>query len=313
MARLVLGIAASHSTLMNREPLPGEQPVPGSQEFKETLAAARQMLVDARPDAVLVVGSNHFRGIYLDLMPQFVLGVEECIGMGEAGTPSGPLTVHGELGHHVVSELVENEGFDVAFSQRLEADHGITHALQYLLPDRRTPIVPLIVNVFAPPMATVARSQAIGEAIRRAIESMDSDLRVAVVASGGLSHQLPWPDWRTPQSDDDEFLVEAWLEGRKEWQTYTERRRSIISGGRAQINAEFDQELLADLVAGSVPKVTTKSTLEILELAGNGGQEIRTWVIAAAVMNNTPAKVLFYQPIPEWLIGAGAVVFEPTA
>lgn len=312
MAQLVMGIGASHSTLMNQDPKPGLPPVPGSQEYKQTLSNVRQMLTDARPDAVLVVGSNHFRGVYLDLMPQFVIGVEQCIGMGEAGSPAGPLPVHTELGHHVISELVENESFDVAFSQRLEVDHGITHALQYILPSPETPIVPLVINMFAPPLSTVARCHELGQAIRRAVDSMDSSLRVAVVASGGLSHQLPWPDWRSPQSDDDEYLVEAWLEGRNEWQKYTERRRSIIIRQRAEINEDFDREFLGDLTAGVEPKVVKATTLELLEQAGNGGQEIRSWVTAAAIMGNIPGQVLFYQPIPEWLIGTACVVFEPT-
>ena len=71
-----------------------------------------------------------------------------------------------------------------------------------------------------------------------------SPRRVAVVGSGGLSHQLPFPDWRAPGSDDDEFLVASWLEGRDHWADYEVRRRQIVVAAPPQLNERFDDDVL---------------------------------------------------------------------
>ena len=88
----------------------------------------------ARPDVAVIVGPNHFRGLWLDLMPAFVLGVGEVVAAGEHGTPEGPLPADPAFARELLDALYEDE-FDVAFSGRLTIDHGITHAVQYLLTD----------------------------------------------------------------------------------------------------------------------------------------------------------------------------------
>ena len=52
-------------------------------------------------------------------------------------------------------------------------------------------MIPVMVNTYYPPnQPTPKRCYAFGRAVRRAIESWDSDKRVAVMASGGLSHVI---------------------------------------------------------------------------------------------------------------------------
>ena len=88
MARIVLGVGASHSTLMNthwHQVAHKED----AHRFREALSIARDAVEAAQPDIAVVVGSNHFRGFWLDLIPAFTLGVGEVIAAGEAGTPKG--------------------------------------------------------------------------------------------------------------------------------------------------------------------------------------------------------------------------------
>lgn len=55
--------------------------------------------------------------------------------------------------------------------------------------DHAVPMVPVLVNTYFPPnQPTAARCYAFGQAIRRAVESWDDGSRVAIAASGGLSH-----------------------------------------------------------------------------------------------------------------------------
>jgi hypothetical protein len=67
--------------------------------------------------------------------------------------------------------------------------HGIGFVVQRLFKGKRIPVVPMLLNTYYPPNApSAARCFDIGRALREAIEESPSKLRVAVVASGGLSH-----------------------------------------------------------------------------------------------------------------------------
>lgn len=310
MTDIVLGIGASHSTLMNTH---WEQTVhrDRAERFRDALFAARHRLAAARPDAVVLVGSNHFRGFWLDLIPSFTLGVGDCIASGESGTPKGPQPVDVPLARHLAASLVD-DSFDIAFSARLQIDHGQSHAIQYLLDGIDVPIVPLVVNVFAPPLPTLGRCADLGAALRRAVLAAPGDARVAVIGSGGLSHRLPWPDWRDPHGDDEEFMARAWLDGRANWQQYDARRREIIRAAEAAINSDFDRQFLSWLEEGTAGRLASYTTEQLQEKAGNGAQELRTWLIMAAALGHTPSETLCYEPVPEWLTGMGVAVLPAT-
>ncbi|MFI0412333.1 hypothetical protein [Actinomadura sp. 3N508] len=310
MASIVLGAGASHSTLMNThwdKVVHTER----AEAFRDGLAAARARLAEARPDAVVVVGSNHFRGFWLDLIPSFTLGVGEVIAAGDGGTPKGPQRTDPEFARTLAAGLVE-AGTEVAISARLTIDHGQSHAVQWLLDGLDVPIVPLVVNVFAAPLPTMRRCVELGANLAAAIARMPGEGRVAVVASGGLSHRLPWPsDWTDPDGEDEEFLVEAWLNGRGQWTRYDRRRREIIVAAQPTIHTGFDETFLSDLQHGDLRRYADLSSGEIETQAGNGGQEIRTWMVMASALGFVPGRPLVYAPMPEWLTGMAAAVIEP--
>ncbi|EME14417.1 DODA-type extradiol aromatic ring-opening family dioxygenase [Rhodococcus triatomae] len=310
MAKIVLGVGASHSTLMNTH---WEETThkAEAERFRDALHAARARIAAARPDVVILLGSNHFRGFWLDLIPPFTLGVGECNASGESGTPKGPQNVDIDLARHLAGDVVESGRFDLAFSARLQIDHGQSHAIQHLLDGIDVPIVPLVVNVFAPPLPTFGRCEELALALRDAIASYPGDKRVVVIASGGLSHRLPWPDWRDPHGDDEDFMVQAWLDGRENWSDYDVRRRQIIRAAEAAISPEFDDRILDLFATGKAAELAGYSTSELEAEAGNGAQELRTWLMMAAILDYIPAERLVYEAIPEWLTGMGAVVLDP--
>ena len=311
MSSIVLGVGASHSTLMNTH---WDQVVhtDRAEAFRDGLRTARQRIADARPDVVVVVGSNHFRGFWLDLIPAFTIGVGEVIAAGEAGTPKGPQRTDPAFAQALASHLVE-AGTEVAISARLTIDHGQSHAIQYLLDGLDVPVVPLVVNVFAQPLPTLPRCVQLGENLAAAVEAVAGGRRTVVIASGGLSHQLPWPsDWTQPDGDDETFLVEAWLNGRGEWERYDGRRREIIVAARPTIFEDFDRAFLEDLEHGRLERYTSMTTSELESAAGNGAQELRTWLVMAAALGFVPGTPLAYSPMPEWLTGMGVAVLDPT-
>lgn len=309
MSRIVLGVGASHSSLMNTHWDEADH-LPAAHRFREGMSQAADAIAAAEPDVVVVIGSNHFRGLFLDLMPSITVGVAEVLGAGEAGTPAGPLPVDRELAKHFVDSLVDRS-FDPAFSLRLTVDHGVTHSLQYLVPGLDVPIVPVVVNMFAPPLISLARAESLGRALREAVVSDGEDKRVVVIASGGLSHRLPWPDWSAAVTDDDRFLVEAWLNGREQWKEFEVRRRQIVRAAPAQINPAFDEDFLAQFASGDLSRVIAKSSDEIEKEAGNGAQEIRSWIAMMAAVGAGRGTTLAYSPIEEWLTGMAVGLYEP--
>jgi 2,3-dihydroxyphenylpropionate 1,2-dioxygenase len=307
MAEVVLGVGASHTTLMNTQ-WDKVDHLERANRFRDALSAAAQSIAAARPDAVVIVGSNHFRGFWLDLMPAFTIGVGEVVSSGEHGTPQGELRSDPELGKHILGSLVAQD-FDVAFSTRLTVDHGISHAVQWLLAEASAPIVPIVINCFAPPLPSLKRTGAFGAALRAALQSAPGARRIVVIGTGGLSHHLPFPDWRAPKTDDDEFLVTSWREGRGRWQDYEQRRRSLIVSAPPRLNETFDLAFLGALETGALPAFLEGMTNEdLIERAGNGAAEVRAWQAMAAALGHRPSQTLAYSPMPEWLTGMAVAV-----
>ena len=310
MANVVGGVVASHSTLMNTD-FERVGDVASATAFRDALGEAKAFLASVKPDVLICLGSNHFRGFFMDLMPSFSLGVGEVIGTGEGGTPAGPLPARPDVARLLLEGLSAKE-FDVAFSIRMHIDHGITHAVQHLSPSPDVPIIPIVTNVFAPPLPKVSRCVDLALAIREVVSEMPDDIRVAVIGSGGMSHQLPWPDWRAPETEADRFLVEAWLNGREDWERYEVPRRELIRAAEADIAPAFDHQFLDDLVKLGGPDMAARYE-DVESRAGNGGAELRNWMAARAIVGEGAVDVLGYWPIEEWLTGMGVALLHPEA
>jgi 3-O-methylgallate 3,4-dioxygenase len=100
--------------------------------------------------------------------------------------------VASDFARDVLSSLV-CRGFDITSMRGMPATRKFGHAFGFvirrLLGDGRIPAVPLLVNTFYPPnQPTPDRCYALGQALRAAIEELPSTARVAIIASGGLSH-----------------------------------------------------------------------------------------------------------------------------
>jgi 2,3-dihydroxyphenylpropionate 1,2-dioxygenase len=306
MATVAVGVLASHTTLMNTRWADVEH-LEHAVAFRDALGDARAAIERSGADVAVIIGPNHFRGFWLDLMPSLTIGVGDVIGAGEHGTPAGPLPSAPVLARHIVQTLMD-AGFDPAFSTRLHVDHGITHAVQYIVPPG-TPIVPVVINSFAPPLPAPARCHAVGAAIATAVRTFGGGARVAVIASGGLSHTLPFPDWRTPVSDDDEFLVDSWTHGRDDWRRFEDRRRSIVVNAPPVIEQDFDHGVLTAFERGDVASVVARGA-DIARIGGNGANEIRNWIAAAAACGGAPSRTLCYSPVEQWLTGMAVAVID---
>ncbi len=99
-----------------------------------------------------------------------------------------------ELARELIDSLMD-DGFDIGAAASVPNPdaQGFGHAYGFvvtrLMARRRIPIVPVMLNCYYPPnQPKPARCFALGAALRRAIEAAPGSARVAIIASGGLSH-----------------------------------------------------------------------------------------------------------------------------
>jgi Catalytic LigB subunit of aromatic ring-opening dioxygenase len=100
--------------------------------------------------------------------------------------------VASKLAIHMI-EMLMDSGFDISHSKRLGKPRGEGHAFGFvhrrLMTNTVIPIVPVALNTYFPPnQPRPNRCFALGQAIRHAVENWESDARVGILASGGLSH-----------------------------------------------------------------------------------------------------------------------------
>lgn len=160
------------------------------------------------PDVVVVFGDDQQEQFHDDNMPTFAIyhgktlpvvkdsglrpsGWKDAERRGWAETDKEYDTGH-ELANHLIKSLVDAE-FDIARCNKLRPEIGVGHAFSFLyrriLPGSKVPMVPIMVNTYYPPnQPTPKRCYSFGQAVRKAIDSWNTDQRVALMASGGLSH-----------------------------------------------------------------------------------------------------------------------------
>lgn len=169
----------------------------------------RQELTESAPDVLLIVGDDQQELFHDENMPAMLVYWGETIrniprasrgrlspaqqaSAWAYGETACDYPVAADLGVHLITALIEQD-FDVAHSRILPPEQGMGHAFSFIygriMPDRPIPVVPVMLNTYyAPNQPTPARCFALGQALRRAVESWPEPQRVAIIASGGLSH-----------------------------------------------------------------------------------------------------------------------------
>jgi 2,3-dihydroxyphenylpropionate 1,2-dioxygenase len=302
MTEIIGFVGMSHSPFATLLPPagPGE---PGSAFLADTVRVARAVTA-LSPDAVVVIGPDHFHANFYDQMPPFVLGVEEAVGFGDFGSTAGPLPVASALAWSVHEGLAD-AGFDLSLSYSLTVDHGVVQSYE-MAGGTGIPLVPLVVNTAAPPLPSLHRCVALGTALGTAIRACDVPGRVLVVASGGLSHWLPSNDPRDPSVVGDRRT--ALIHGRQDARAFAAAReprvRAMAGNPDARVNADWDRWFLRQLKALDLDPITALGHDNLEREAGSGGHEIRTWLIGHAAVAR-PLIWSSYEPVPEWITGMG--------
>jgi aromatic ring-opening dioxygenase catalytic subunit (LigB family) len=238
----------------------------------EIFAAFQQMgqaLRACEPDAVVVISDDHVHNFFLDNFPAFCIGAAATYATPvEHWLKADKQNLRGDaaLGAHLLGEALGG-GFDPSFSLELVLDHGVLTPLHLAGIAGHVPIVPLLVNCVQPPLPTMRRALQWGTLLRSAIASYQGCRRVAILATGGISHDLATP------------------------------RMGFV-------NEAFDREFLR-LLGGSDKDALVRYATEHVNEAGNGAEEIRTWLVAHGAAAGAAFEPLYYKAVSNWYTGIG--------
>jgi protocatechuate 4,5-dioxygenase beta chain len=256
-----------------------------SKEYQEQALRAmtemRERLAAARPDAVVVFSNDHLLNWPINNTPEFTVGIagehvgpadwyDEWLGLEKYTIPGQPA-----LARYIVNEGARRR---IAFSylRNMQFDDGISVPMHYLNPAGAIPLVPVTMNCTVPPIPTPARAYDVGTTLREMLKAYPGNQRIAILATGGLSHEPGGPRY---------FWVDE----------------------------EFDLWFLDLLKKGDHQALLRECTLERMEEAGSGGTaELIAWVLALAFTKG-PAEVLAYMPALAWRSGTGMVVWPHLA
>ena len=195
MATLVGAIASSHTPTIGFALDTNKQSDPNWAPIFEGYEPVRQWLAAKKPDVLFFIFNDHITSFFFDHYSHFALGVgEEYAVADEGGGPRNlpPVKGHPGLARHIATALSADE-FDLSYFQAKPLDHGCFSPLSVMWAHEGGwpgAIVPLQVGVLEFPIPTARRCFRLGRSLRRAIESYPEDLKVAIVATGGLAHQV---------------------------------------------------------------------------------------------------------------------------
>jgi len=195
VATVVGGIASSHTPTIGCALDPGKQADPVWAPIFEGYRPVQRWLADKAPDVLFVIYNDHITSFFLDHYSQFALGVGSRFWPADEGGGARklpPIDGHPRLAQHVANGLVADE-FDLSYFQGKGLDHGCFSPLSVIWPHEPAwpgAIVPLQVGVLELPIPSARRCFKLGRSLRKAIESYPEDLKVAIVGTGGLSHQV---------------------------------------------------------------------------------------------------------------------------
>lgn len=213
MGRIVAGIGTSHVPSIGGAYDRGKTQTSSWKPLFDAYVPVREWLRELAPDVVVMVYNDHGADFFFDKYPTFAVGCADRYAIADEGFGTRSLPeIPGDLAfsQHLCRSLVYDE-FDITICQKMAVEHGFLVPMHLCFDHGNSwPVrsVPLAVNVLQHPLPTARRCWRIGQAIRRAVESYETDLRVVVVGTGGMSHQLTGRQFGAMQRDNDQDFLD---------------------------------------------------------------------------------------------------------
>ena len=250
------------------------------ERIRAAFSQLRKELEAYQPEAVVIVGNDQKEVFGSSCMPTFAIhtGPEvdgtRNIFFNDEPEAENHITFpcHQELARYLRDQLIERD-FDIAWSEEFRPagrpDAGMSHAHTYIAAELMrsvdAPIIPVWVNTAFPPQPSARRCYQLGQAIEAVLRGVGE--RVAIVASGGLSHDPKGP--------------------RAGW-----------------IDEPLDRWVLDRIAAGDGSALRRLFTFDSAALHKGTG-EIRSWITVAGAAGSARATVLDYIPAYTAITGLG--------
>ena len=276
MAQIIGGVASTHVPAIGKAIAEKKFQDPYWKPFFRGFDYVHYWLARTKPDVAVVFYNDHGLNFFLDKIPTFAVGAANEYRSEDEGwgiPVARPIAGDAALSWHLINALVADE-FDVTMCQEMLIDHAVTIPMSLMWPGPSQPvkIVPIEINTVQHPLPSLARCFKLGRSIGRALESYGQDLRVVVVGTGGLSHQL--------------------------------------DGKRAGfINKEFDTMCLDKIVAE--PETLARISIhDLVEQSGSQGVEFLNWTAMRGAMTGRVSELSRNYHIPISNTAAATVVYE---
>ncbi len=278
MATITAGLASSHVPAIGVAVDLGKQEEDYWKPVFKGFEWTKDWIKDEAPDAIVLVYNDHASAFDMNLIPTFAISCAEEFAPADEGWGPRPVPVvkgHPDLAWHIAQSCILDE-FDLTIINNLDVDHGLTVPLSLMFGQPEEwpcKIIPLAVNVVTYPPPTGNRCWQLGEAIKRAVESYEEDLKVQIWGTGGMSHQLQGP------------------------------RAGLI-------NQQWDTMFL-DGLCSSEDKLRYIPHIEYLRETGSEGIEMVMWLIMRGALGKHVRELHRHYHVPASNTAVGHIVLQP--
>lgn len=250
MGEIVAALATCHAPQLFTYP-PDEDPA----QLDASITGMRELgrlLDETQPDVILFLGSDHLETFSIGCVPTFAI-VAGNRAVAEFAGRKFDLPIHREMAEDLLYRLV-GANFDLAYSEDAVLGHTFAVPFEFVMGERAIPVIPIHTNVYMPPLPSPRRCAALGREVAKVIASRSE--RVAIIASGGMSH---YPGtWKYPQPEFD-----------------------------------FDKWMIAELERGNVDALLEMTTEQLDEV---GNTELLPWAVMLGAIGNVPGELVQYTP-----------------
>jgi len=275
MARIVAGVGCSHVHAIGEAIDLRKTEDEYWRKLFEGFKRAKELMVELRPDLIIGVFNDHGSAISLQYIPTFSLGVAAEFKPADEGWGARQVpNVKGnpEFASYLAEALILDE-FDMTIINEMDVDHGLTVPLSLMLGQGKEwpcPVIPLCVNALTYPSPTGKRCFALGRAIRKAVDRYERDLRIVILGTGGMSHQ--------------------------------------IHGERAGlINSSWDKRFL-DRLSSHPQELAEIPLLEYVRETGAEGVEMVMWLVMRGALNDDVEEAYRFYHVPASNTAVGNII-----
>lgn len=244
--------------------------------IRVAIETLRGQLADEHPDALIVIGDDQNENFSAANMPQLAVYVgPDFESVNRFSKSRRQYRSHSELARTILERGTE-DGFDIAslgsFTNNELVSHAHTQVLEEFSPYAEIPVVLVFINAIHYPAIQPSRCFAFGKMLAHVIGERPASEKVALCASGGLSHftaGYPWKNYSGPFS-------------------------------YGEISEDFDRQCLEYIQAGAGHRL---AELTYADLLAHGHVETRSWIALLGAIGETPPQMVVYEPFYRAIMG----------